>query len=403
MLEGHVERGHSIIREMHAAGCPADVKTYGKLIHRYATLGERQRACEVFDEMRGAGVPANEFAWTHILQAHLRAHDTEAALQVFADMKKEGIAPDHVSFTVIMQALLRAGETAAMFDMFKEMEDLNVHTDVRMINVLLNDMVKHRAKFSMQHVERVLAEMHKARLQPDKFTCNTLLKFLSYGSGDCYCEASQLVDFMERSEVPIDSYTFEEMLRCCCQKPGGRPARPREAEAWLSRFMEALGPGRITGRAEFYLMKIYNEIEGVRPVAELGLGNSFTSDGVPWWEKPVVRVPPNANHTSVIIQNMAYETVRAGPRALQQMFESHSFVSIADVFIPLHHDTRLPKSFAFVRFASGEEAKRAVEQYNGKVVDNWRWKVQICDRQWKGISPSTKPSSTGFQVWKSVH
>jgi len=66
----------------------------------------------------------------------------------------------------------------------------------------------------------------------------------------------------------------------------------------------------------------------------------------------------------VFVGNLNFRTTK---RTLIKVFSECG--EVVDVSIPIYHDRKRPKGYAFVEFENIDSAKLAIEKFNGRAID----------------------------------
>lgn len=90
----------------------------------------------------------------------------------------------------------------------------------------------------------------------------------------------------------------------------------------------------------------------------------------------------------IFVGNLNYRTTK---EELENVLASIG--TVVDVYLPTDRATGRPRGFAFVEFASTDEATRAIEQLNGTELGGRTLKVNAADDRPRR-APAPRPSST---------
>lgn len=80
--------------------------------------------------------------------------------------------------------------------------------------------------------------------------------------------------------------------------------------------------------------------------------------------------------SKVFVGNLSFKTVR---QDLERLFAEVG--QIDDVFLPTDRETQRPRGFAFVTFASDDDAKKAIEKFNGHELDGRALRVNSAEER----------------------
>lgn len=96
--------------------------------------------------------------------------------------------------------------------------------------------------------------------------------------------------------------------------------------------------------------------------------------------------------SKVFVGNLDFNTTRA---ELQSLFSEVG--EIRDIFLPTDRDSGRPRGFAFVEFATAEDAEKAIARFNGYELSGRALRVNAAeDRPRGGSYGGPRPSFGGY-------
>lgn len=85
----------------------------------------------------------------------------------------------------------------------------------------------------------------------------------------------------------------------------------------------------------------------------------------------------------VFVGNLDFNTAKA---EVQALFSEVG--EVRDVFLPMDRESGRPRGFAFVEFASDEDAAKAIEKFNGHQLGGRALRVNLADERPRPSRPS---------------
>lgn len=100
--------------------------------------------------------------------------------------------------------------------------------------------------------------------------------------------------------------------------------------------------------------------------------------------------------SKIFVGNLDYNTTKEEVQALFGQIGE-----LKDVFLPVDRETGRKRGFAFVEFASDEDAAKAIEKFNGYQMGGRALRVNAAENRPRGDRPSGPPRQSyqggGFQ------
>ncbi|KAL3568239.1 hypothetical protein D5086_030890 [Populus alba] len=151
---------------------------------------------------------------------------THEAIQVFEHMRVNGFRPHLHACTVLLNSLAKDRLTDTVWKIYKKMVKLGVVSNIHVYNVLLHaccksgdvekaEKVLSEMELKLRDANVLLNEMSERKIEPDNFTCNTLI--------NAYCKigdmrsALKVKDKMVGAGLKLDQFTYKALIHGFCK------------------------------------------------------------------------------------------------------------------------------------------------------------------------------------------
>lgn len=193
---GQMERALDILEEMRKKdGVEPNTVVYTTLLKGFSRAREPQKALQVYQDMRARGVHCSQLTFNSMLDVLVRnpqPENSRALDQVLEDMKAAGCKADVVTYSIMVKSACASGSLDQAMTLFERATGDGLVLDEVSFNSMLHGFCKDG---KLEFVERVFAEMQRAKVRPTNVTASILCK--SYGRAKKLDKAFEVLELME--------------------------------------------------------------------------------------------------------------------------------------------------------------------------------------------------------------
>jgi len=243
-------------------GKSPDTKDIGKhitMIRSCAAEQNLQGAKSVFESLERSGVAMNSVIYNTVLDACVECRDLKAAESWMENTRAAGMA-DVVSFNILIKAHLHNGGFVKARRLMEEMKKQGLQPNRVTFNELINAMVSKggdKGHAGRKEMWNIVEEMKKADVKPNQVTISILLKSLNYYSASG--EIMSTMDLIDNMDEPMDEVLLSSIVEACV-----RIGKPELLESKLKQLQDSPTAVTINGAHTYgSLIKAYGHAKDI--------------------------------------------------------------------------------------------------------------------------------------------
>merc|ERR1719409_2707973 len=185
------------------------------MIRKFAAEQNLQGAESTFESLERSGVGMNSVVYNTVLDACVVCRDLKAAEAWMERTTAAGMA-DVVSFNILIKAHLHGGSFGKARRLMEEMKKQGLQPNRVTFNELINAMVSKagdKGHAGRREMWSIVQEMKDAEVKPNQVTISILLKSLNYysASGDIM----NTMDLIDKMDEPMDEVLLSSVVEAC--------------------------------------------------------------------------------------------------------------------------------------------------------------------------------------------
>lgn len=198
-MNGMVEEGFTIFKDMSRFGCEPDVITYNTLVDGLCRAGKVTIAYNVVRGMgkKSVDLNPNVVTYTTLIRGYCAKREIDKALDVFEEMIDLGLKANNITYNTLIKGLSEVQK----FEKIKEILEVTAadgkfSPDTCTFNTLIHC---HCDAGNLDEAQRVFEKMTELKVQPDSATYSVLVRNLCQGGH--YEKAEVLLDKLLEKEI----------------------------------------------------------------------------------------------------------------------------------------------------------------------------------------------------------
>ncbi|XP_047324858.1 pentatricopeptide repeat-containing protein At1g76280 isoform X2 [Impatiens glandulifera] len=185
---------------------------YNVVLHSLVEAKESDMAIEMFTSMRSDGFLLDAATYNIMIDCCSTIRCFRSACSLLSLMMRDGFAPVNVTYTALIKILLRNKDFDEALKLLDQANLDEIQYDVLLFNTILDEACD---KERLDIIEVIIERMHRAKVQPDASTCNSVFSaYINYGFISTAMEALQVLSMRmisyDESVIESKKIEFEE-------------------------------------------------------------------------------------------------------------------------------------------------------------------------------------------------